>query len=106
MYLGKAGRLRIISFVVSKKGAKIRHGTYIGRAKKLRSRRNLAFFNYEKLRYTFSTNNKVHKSSCGHVAPDPLIDRLSKIYQLKGLEPKNKGHTNFYECCDLTKKYI
>ena len=23
-----------------------------------------------------------------------------------GLEPKNKGHTNFYECCDLTKKYI
>ena len=22
------------------------------------------------------------------------------------MEPKNKGHTNFYECCDLTKKYI
>ena len=21
-----------------------------------------------------------------------------------GLEPKNKGHVNFYECCDLTKK--
>ena len=21
-----------------------------------------------------------------------------------GLKPKNKGHTNFYECCDLTKK--
>ena len=21
----------------------------------------------------------------------------SKIYQLKGLKPKNKGHTNFYE---------
>ena len=28
----------------------------------------------------------------------------SKIYQFKGLKPKNKGHTNFYECCDLTKK--
>ena len=23
---------------------------------------------------------------------------------LKGLKPKNKGHTNFYECCDFTKK--
>ena len=34
-----------------------------------------------------------------------LID-FSKIYQLKGLEPKNKSHTNFYEHCDLTKKYI
>ena len=36
-----------------------------------------------------------------------LID-FCKIYQFKGLEPKNKGHTNFYECCDsdLTKKYI
>ena len=22
------------------------------------------------------------------------------------LKPKNKGHTNFYERCDLTKKYI
>ena len=29
---------------------------------------------------------------------------FTKIYQLKGLKPKNKGHTNFYECCDLTKK--
>ena len=29
---------------------------------------------------------------------------FSKIYQLKGLKPKNKGHMNFYECCDLTKK--
>ena len=28
-----------------------------------------------------------------------LID-YSKIYQLKGMEPKNKGHTNFYEHCD------
>ena len=29
---------------------------------------------------------------------------FSKIYQLKGLKPKNKDHVNFYECCDLTKK--
>ena len=29
---------------------------------------------------------------------------FSKIYQLKGLKPKNNGQTNFYECCDLTKK--
>ena len=29
---------------------------------------------------------------------------FSKIYQLKSLKPKNKGHTNFYECCDLTEK--
>ena len=28
----------------------------------------------------------------------------SKIYQFKGLKPKNKGHMNFYECCDLTEK--
>ena len=32
-----------------------------------------------------------------------LIDS-SKIYQLKGLKPKNKSHANFYECCDLMKK--
>ena len=31
---------------------------------------------------------------------------VTKIYQLKGLKPKNKGHTNLYECCDLMKKYI
>ena len=34
-----------------------------------------------------------------------LID-FTKINQLMGLEPKNKGHMNFYEHCDLTKKYI
>ena len=34
-----------------------------------------------------------------------LID-FSKIYQLNGLEPKNKGRTNFYEQFNLTKKYI
>ena len=32
-----------------------------------------------------------------------LLD-FTKIYQLKGLKPKNNGQTNFYECCDLTKK--
>ena len=29
---------------------------------------------------------------------------FSKIYRLKGMKPKNKGHMNFYECCVLTKK--
>ena len=23
---------------------------------------------------------------------------------IKGLKPKNKGHANFYKCCDLKKK--
>ena len=32
-----------------------------------------------------------------------LID-FSIILWLKGLKSKNKGHRNFYECCDLTKK--
>ena len=32
-----------------------------------------------------------------------LID-FTKIFQLKGLKPKNKDHANIYECCDLTKK--
>ena len=50
----------------------------------------------------------MHKSSGGLCfwAADPLSIDFNKIYQLKGLEPKNKGHKNFYECCDLTKKYI
>ena len=29
---------------------------------------------------------------------------FTKIFQLKGLKPKNKDHTNFYECFDLRKK--
>ena len=29
---------------------------------------------------------------------------FNKIFRLKGLKPKNKGHMNFYECCDFTKK--
>ena len=28
------------------------------------------------------------------------------MFQLKGLAPNNKGHTNFEERCDLTKNYI
>ena len=28
---------------------------------------------------------------------------FSKIHQLKGLKSKNNGHTNLYECYDLTK---
>ena len=35
---------------------------------------------------------------------DPLMIDFTKIFQLKGLKPKNNGRTNFYECCDLTKK--
>ena len=29
---------------------------------------------------------------------------LVKIFDLKGLKSIDKGHTNFYECCDLTEK--
>ena len=32
------------------------------------------------------------------------MKEITKIYRLKGLKPPKKGHTNFYECCDLTKK--
>ena len=31
---------------------------------------------------------------------------FTKLFQLKGLKPKNKGQASFYECCDLTKKSI
>ena len=54
----------------------------------------------------FSSNHNVDKCFTAFIfglQTLQLID-LSKIYQLKGLEPKNKGHTNFYECFDLTKK--
>ena len=52
-------------------------------------------------RYTFSSNHNIHKSSCGLCL---LASDFSEDYQLKCLKPKNKGHMNFYECCDLTKK--
>ena len=32
------------------------------------------------------------------------LKAFSIFYYSEGLKPKNKGHTNFYECCDLTKK--
>ena len=34
-----------------------------------------------------------------------LID-FTKIFQSKGLKPKNNDDANFYECCVLTKKSI
>ena len=36
--------------------------------------------------------------------PTLQLIRFTKFFQSKGLKPKNKGHRNFYECCDLTKK--
>ena len=36
--------------------------------------------------------------------PTLLLIDFSKVFQLKGLKSKNKSHTNFYDCCDLTKK--
>ena len=58
------------------------------------------------MRYSFSSKHNIHKSLCGlsFWTSDPLIDIFCKINQLKGLKPKKKGHTNFYECCNLTKK--
>ena len=32
------------------------------------------------------------------------LNDFTNTFQLKGLKLKNKGRTNFYECCDLTKK--
>ena len=54
----------------------------------------------------FLSYHNIHKSSCGlcFYASDPFLNEITKIYQLNGLKPKSKGHTNFYECCDLTKK--
>ena len=54
----------------------------------------------------FSSNHnvdKIHVTFVFGLQTFKLID-LIKIFQLKGLKPKNKGHVNFYECCDLTKK--
>ena len=54
----------------------------------------------------FSSNRNIHKCSYGLCfwASDPLIENSNKIFQSKGLKPKYKGQTNFYECCDFTKK--
>ena len=61
---------------------------------------------YACVRYTFSLSHNIHKISCGlcFCASDPLIVNFWKIFPLKVMKPKNKGHTNFYECFDLTKK--
>ena len=55
------------------------------------------------IRYTvFSSNHNLHKSLHGisFWASDPFW----KIYQLKCLNPINKDHAKFYECCELMKK--
>ena len=44
---------------------------------------------------------KVHVAFILGLQTLKLID-FSKSYQLRGLKSKNKGHTNTYECCDLT----
>ena len=33
-----------------------------------------------------------------------LLKDFIKLFQLKCLKPKNKGHAKFYGCCDLRKK--
>ena len=59
------------------------------------------------IRYTFTrhitTFTKVRVAHVFGLQTLYFID-FTKIFQLKALKPKNKGHTNFYECCDLTKK--
>ena len=76
--------------------------------------RNIAFYKnwpFERGGYIctldilFSSNHNTHKSSYDLCfwASDSLIERFSKIFRLKGLKPKIKDHTNFYECCDLTE---
>ena len=55
----------------------------------------------------FSSNHNIHKSSSDHCfcASDPLIDIFLRNLSIKGSEDQKKnGQTNFYECCDLTKK--
>ena len=56
--------------------------------------------------YTFLSNRNIHKSSYDLCfwASDPLIDRFYENPSIKGLKPKDKGQTNCYECCVLTKK--
>ena len=61
------------------------------------------------IRYTFTrhitTFTKVRVAHVFGLQTLYFID-FTKIFQLKALKPKNKGHSNFYECCDLTKKSI
>ena len=77
--------------------------TYSIGAKKLASK---AVRQYTQVDVLFRQNHKIIKVCLVFVfglQTLKLID-FSKIYQLKGLKPKNKGHMNFYEYCDLTKK--
>ena len=56
----------------------------------------------------FSLNQIVHRFRLTFVfglQTYHLID-FSKIYQLKGQEPQNKGEIKSYEQFDLTKKYV
>ena len=55
------------------------------------------------LRYTFFTTFKKVVAFVFELQTLSLLD-FTKIVQLEGLKPKNKGHKNFYECCNLTKK--
>ena len=66
-----------------------------------------SFFFYMDVRYTFCVKSQHSKKFVwplflGFRSFDWYI--FCKFYQLKGLKPKYKSHTNFYECCDLTKK--
>ena len=58
---------------------------------------NMTYIIKKHTRYNFSSNHNIHWRLWGLCfwAPDPLI-----------LEPQKRGHTNLYEGCDLTKKYI
>ena len=46
---------------------------------------------------------KVHMAFVFGLQTLELIE-FTIIFQSMGLKPKNKGHTNFYECCDLMYK--
>ena len=50
--------------------------------------------------------SKIKASNFHYMSKTLWLIGFTIIYRLKGLKPKNMGHTNFYESCDLTKKYI
>ena len=63
-------------------------------------------FPYLTLDILFSSNHNIHKYSHGLCfwASDPLIEKFYRNLSIKESEAQKKGQTNFYECCDLTKK--
>ena len=67
---------------------------------------NIHIFVFCTIRYTFSSNHNIYKSWCGLCfwSSDPIIERFYYNLSIKGSEAQNKGHANFYESCDLTKK--